>query len=339
MKRTLTSTAPSADPPGAAVERLVQRASSIVIVAPFIKVPALRRILAAAPRDCEVLCITRWKPDEVARGVSDLEVLDVLEERGRSELLLVSNLHAKLYGADGVWLVGSANVTLRGLGWCPGANVEILVSPTGGDPGVGNCLAHLRASAVRADRVRQADVRSAAAELGDALPLWASPAGPEENAESVYTGGWEPACKKPESVFSIYCGHDSRAGLISRVVLEDAQRDLACIGPASGLDLGAFRAVVRAALSQSVIVQAFTDAVAEAPEGAAVHAVAEALEPFVGADECVYANSREAYEVLKEWLRVFFPDRYVFSGSAMGDLICLGSVPGEWSPRKPAGRS
>ena len=58
--------------------------------------------------------MTRWLPREIAAGVSDPEILDVLEERGNFTLTLVDNLHAKIYVADENCLVGSSNVTLSG---------------------------------------------------------------------------------------------------------------------------------------------------------------------------------------------------------------------------------
>jgi hypothetical protein len=43
----------------------------IVLVAPFVKVGALRRLLEAVGEGVHVRCVTRWHPEEIDVGVSD----------------------------------------------------------------------------------------------------------------------------------------------------------------------------------------------------------------------------------------------------------------------------
>ena len=45
--------------------------NTAVFVAPFVKRAAFGRLLLALPADVSLLCITRWRPEEVAAGVSD----------------------------------------------------------------------------------------------------------------------------------------------------------------------------------------------------------------------------------------------------------------------------
>ena len=88
---------------------------------------------------------------EVAAGVSDPEILDVLEEHGDFDLSLVDRLHAKLYIAGDRCLVGSANTTLAGLGEAgDGGNIEALVETTIDDPGIAATLDEI----ARAERPR-----------------------------------------------------------------------------------------------------------------------------------------------------------------------------------------
>jgi hypothetical protein len=60
----------------------------LLLVAPFIKVGALRRILDVVPQTIPVTCVTRWRPEEIAAGVSDLEVWPLLNDRPRSSMWL-----------------------------------------------------------------------------------------------------------------------------------------------------------------------------------------------------------------------------------------------------------
>ena len=73
----------------------------VAIIAPFIKTGALESLLDVIPADVHMRCVTRWLPREVGAGVSDPEILDVLEERSNFTLSLVDNLHAKLYISEG----------------------------------------------------------------------------------------------------------------------------------------------------------------------------------------------------------------------------------------------
>ena len=101
------------------------------IIAPFIKVDALRSLLSSIPSSVHVRCVTRWLPRDVAAGVSDPEIIDILEERGDFGIGLVDRLHAKLYIADDRCLAGSVNVTRSGLGETgDGGNIEVLVGST-----------------------------------------------------------------------------------------------------------------------------------------------------------------------------------------------------------------
>ena len=83
------------------------------IVSPFIKRPALQRLLALRPERIRV--ITRFDLEEFAKGVSDVAALRTLLESGASVRGLRA-LHAKLYVfGDSVAVVTSANLTVAGL--------------------------------------------------------------------------------------------------------------------------------------------------------------------------------------------------------------------------------
>jgi len=96
--------------PGEKLSRLCSSANKeVILVAPFIKADAIKRLLGSIP-DCvsKIKCATRWHPREIAAGVSDLEVFDILSSSPRAELFLNPLLHAKYYRIDDVYLIGSA---------------------------------------------------------------------------------------------------------------------------------------------------------------------------------------------------------------------------------------
>ena len=117
--------------PGSQLEALCSQAHrEILLVAPFIKVNTLAGYSIPSVNSVKVQCVTRWRPDEIAIGVSDLDVWLLIKERRDSSLWLRSDLHAKYYRGDDEVLVGSANLTDAALGWSHHPNLELLIAST-----------------------------------------------------------------------------------------------------------------------------------------------------------------------------------------------------------------
>ena len=108
----------------------------VLLVAPFIKASVLERLLNEIHSDVCLKCITRWFPEEIVAGVSDLEVWNLIQSRANSSLWLRPDLHAKYYRADDRCLVGSANLTGKALGWSNFPNLELLVPLSADEPTV-----------------------------------------------------------------------------------------------------------------------------------------------------------------------------------------------------------
>jgi phosphatidylserine/phosphatidylglycerophosphate/cardiolipin synthase-like enzyme len=85
----------------------------------------LKDIDAAIP----VRVVARWIPAEIAAGVCDLDIFDVVTARPGAELYVHPLLHAKLYRFDQTAFFGSANLTAKALGWRAPTNVELLHAP------------------------------------------------------------------------------------------------------------------------------------------------------------------------------------------------------------------
>ena len=111
--------------PGDLLLQACSGAMSLFIVAPYIKADALARVLNNIGSDASLTCITRWHPNDLIQGSSDVECRELIIGRGGS-FQLHPFLHAKYYQIDDVILIGSANLTLSGMGWSPQSNFEIL---------------------------------------------------------------------------------------------------------------------------------------------------------------------------------------------------------------------
>lgn len=100
----------------------------IYVLAPFIQLDTLSQIL---PARTGATIVTSWRPDHLLSGVASLSLFDICGIRESTALYIHPRIHLKLYARDitrsnNAALIGSANVTERGLGDGPDANAEIL---------------------------------------------------------------------------------------------------------------------------------------------------------------------------------------------------------------------
>lgn len=113
--------------PAAKLLGYCKNAKSLFIAAPYIKTDALTRVLGAAKSMDSIVCITRWRPNDIVFGASDVRCRNLVISRGGS-FRLHPYLHAKYYRFDDVCLIGSANLTASAMGWVAHSNLEILCS-------------------------------------------------------------------------------------------------------------------------------------------------------------------------------------------------------------------
>lgn len=180
---------------GERIRTLFHDATDGIIIAPFIKVDALRSLLEALPPKLQLRCVTRWLPQDIAAGVSDVEVLALLEQRGNATLFLVERLHAKLYIADGTCLSGSANVTFAGFGESKAdGNIEVLVETAADNPDIAATLEQIEEEAIPATVAMATAVRRLADSLttSNAIP------------HPTSTTTWQPVSRHPEAAFDMY---------------------------------------------------------------------------------------------------------------------------------------
>ena len=265
-------------------------ADRVAVIAPFIKVDALRSLLDVVPPTVPLRCVTRWLPREVAAGVSDPEIFDLLEARGHFRLSLVDRLHAKIYIAGERCLAGSSNVTLAGLGGGnEQENIEVLVETTIDDPAVVATLDAIskvkrpatRAMAQAARRLADCLVTSTTAALDRDVP-------------------WFPKSRRPERAYRMYLHPpDGYLGTVDRVLLADLAR--ANLQPGSTED--EFRAGIRTLLAGIPIAAPILEATGDITlTRTDVHGYLETLagEGF---------STRDLWMAFVNWMAYFFADR------------------------------
>lgn len=295
--------------PGDQLETLCQEArSELLLVAPFIKLDAFRRLLSSVREDVHVTCVTRWRPDEIAAGVSDIEIWKWIRERAAGKLWLRHDLHAKYYRGDQTCLVGSANVTSSALGWRFPSNYELLVVLPR-DERLSDFEVNLFTSCVEVDQniydhissvvqsltVQQPELNVSSA----AAPL---PSGIEYAPDELER--WIPSLRSPQVLFDVYQGHDDIVTAASR---DAAFSDLAVLSVPSGLTNDLFREYVAVLLLQFPVINRIDQHLSTPRRfGEMKRFVRELLgDSLASADDASFA-----WQTLMRWLLFFLPNRY-----------------------------
>ncbi len=285
--------------PGKGVIDLVRSSSNrIVIAAPYIKSHTLRSLIAHIPDSItEFICITRWLPEDIASGVCDIEIFeDVTNIRG-GELRVHPHLHAKFYSNTNQCLVGSANLTGRGLGWHTPANVELLVALSGDFPGLSDWEAALLESSVTATKELRDQILAEAERMP--MPSYHSP---EVEISEESDAIWVPTCTVPDRLWEIYQG--SGADSIVTSAYDAAQSDLAALSPPHGLDQALFEAYVSGILRQMPFISEIDNLASTGVTDVQAHQfLTERLDIDV-------TSAQHKWRVLKLWLIHFFGNSY-----------------------------
>ena len=263
---------------------------TVSVIAPYVKVDALKSLLDVIPPGIHVRCVTRWRPHEVAAGVSDPEIFELLELRGNCDLLLVDNLHAKLYVADNNCLAGSSNVTQAGLGASHGSNIEILISTSIDDLGVAKTLQDISRVAHPATKMLAKATRSLAQHL---------PTSPDvDKLDQI----WFPKSRFPDVAFEYYAG---RYGNFLRVAQRLVLQDLVEANVPLGLSEDAFKDAIRERLALIPLAELVLNSAQDVTltrADASMH-----LESFCD-DEF---SPDDLWNSFVAWMTYFFPDSLV----------------------------
>lgn len=299
--------------PGSQLEELCARAcNEILLVAPFVKVPVLERLLSKISPQTSLKCVTRWRPEEVLAGVSDLEVWSLLEKHPNASLWLRPDLHAKYYRADQKCLIGSANLTSTALGWIRQINLELLVPLPAKNAQLLDFEEELFAGSVQVNQAIFSQMQLAVQLLEEQYPklrpLEASPPLEieEESQEAIANDAWLPTLRNPEDLYLAYIGRLEELSTASR---EAALLDLGAFPIPPDLPKAAFQIYVSSLLLQKPIVRQ-VDLHLSTPQR--FGAVTDLLSSLACSQTPNFDADR-AWQTLMRWLRYFLPNRYTLS--------------------------
>jgi len=267
-------------------ELLKTSTEKVSIIAPFIKVGSIKRVIEAIPKEVFIRCVTRWLPEEIASGVSDPEIIYLLEERGNYSITLADKLHAKIYIADDRCLTGSANVTQLGFGDMDGeGNIEILVEAAVSDVNVANTLHAISLSERPATQIDAEKVRRLADSLKSSV------------LKSEYF--WFPKSKKADRAYEIYesppSGYITAADQILLADLNAAQLR-------AGLSEEDFKVEIRSLLCQIPLARSLING-----EKDMVLKKSDAL-PFIHSDSNSDFTKYDLWHSFVSWMAYFYSD-------------------------------
>lgn len=279
-----------------------------VLVAPFVKEEPLNTVLQGLSTGVRVCLFTRWRPEEVASGISDTGVLRRVRDEFGGRVYLVHHLHAKYYRFDDITLVGSANLTGRGLGWSDASNLELLLEVEARP----EFEKHLFDVACEATDRLAALVNEAAKDYENLrIPDWLSSTS-QKSDYSAFTNEWLPATRYPENLLMV-C--QKRDDLVTQAAYDDAVSDLDYLRLPSGLSEEDFFRICRAVLSGlPVIVETHRRIDRERRFGE--------MRSWVKHRYKVDDNTASrVWQTLFRWLLFFFGDRFGYKRPRHSEII------------------
>jgi len=271
------------DDPGSALVELARGATgSMTLVAPFVKAATLQQVLDHVATGVDIVLVTRWRLEEFVSGVSDVEAFEIIANRG-GRLLLCPDLHAKIFMSEHQCLVGSANLTAKGLGWATASNLELLVTPSSEQ------MSQVRALV----RELVATSEMVTTELFEAFRAALEGVPRPERAQS----DWLPHANEPSQVIEAYFGRPSTS---------EAKRDLVALALPAGLNDDQLQTQLSLALFASPVILRLQRYLSKPRR---FGEVSQWLKRYLGEED----DPKQRWDALMNWLLELQPDRWHYS--------------------------
>ncbi len=276
----------------------------VVLVSPFITKSVLELLLQSVRASVKVTLITRFRIEDIFGGFNDLAIYDLFKQKQNFDLRLIWALHAKYYRGDGEVILGSGNLTFKGLSYQGDGNTEVMVKLNKSTKGISEFEEHiLRQSVLPSDKLIE--------ELKVQLQLLKETRHREKtliaNADmypTTKTEGWAPSCDMPNCLFEVY---QNVTAEIDVQIVDQARGDLGYLALPVGLQKEAFKVHVRTALRQSPLFEAI---VAEFKQSKNISAARGSEIVKTVYKEKSRPDARALWLCLVNWIDYFFNDEF-----------------------------
>lgn len=288
-----------------------QTEHELILIAPYIKVTTLEKIIESVATNVNLTCVTRWLPKDIASGSSDLAVFEIVNDRNGS-LWLRQSLHAKYYRSDEHVLIGSANLTNSALGWTSDPNLEILVPIDNSTYDNREFEEHVLSEAIEVDLDLYESMAAASKswpnldieyKLDDTVFL--------QDPESLRI--WIPASRFPTNLYKVY--QDINSDNLPKLTREAGLQDLFVLQPPSGLDEELFNQTIGISLLTMPVFNLIDRQVVTSQRFGAMRDMLRQKYGFTN-DE-----ASRAWQTLIRWIRHFLPDRYEYTRPKHSEII------------------
>ncbi len=273
---------------------------TVLLCLPFIKIGVLSAILSVIKQSVAVRVVTRWRAAEVAAGVSDLAIFDLVNNRPNTELMLLNNLHAKLFLADDNGLAGSANLTAAALGWSESSNIELLLPVNRMTPDVERLLRHLD-DALPATYALRTEIEAEAATLKSAHLDEGQDVSDE--VRTALSRAWLPICATPEKLQVIY--EDPYTTAVVEGTKEDGLSDLRSLGIPNRLTTLPFGEAVRENLLLMPAIQRIVSRIPQGLTDEVGATLVSEIRPDLSESDIILQ-----WRIVRDWISEFFGDEF-----------------------------
>lgn len=272
-----------------------------IICAPYIKLSALEKIVKLVPNDVLLKVYMNLRAIDVYLGVTDIGVYDFCKNRHNTYLYNIQNLHAKLYSADEIVLIGSANVTNSALGWVSSPNVEILCPGCWEDPSIRKLSFYMKT----ANLIDSCFIDKTIVQLQDIEKENLNMVHAVEELASIYKDSiWLPDSSMPENLYKIYSGRFNSNSLTSGAI-RDAESDIKSLNFPPDLDKKDFYIFAQLQLMEAIVFSEILDSIPGKVSEADGIKVIKSYFPFLEETDC-----RLHWNNIILWVSEFFGDRF-----------------------------
>ena len=278
----------------------------LLFIAPYIKEASMRRLVEVLPSTVsEFTCITRWLPQDIASGVCDITIFDIVARIPGGRMFIHPLLHAKYYSNGSQTLIGSANLTSRGLEWYRPSNIELLLPFESNSLGLLEWETALLDSCIEVNNqikeeiLRQVSTLQATGKTNDIPEI-------EVNSDYHYPDQWwVPRCPVPDRLWDVYRGGGTETIVVS--AFDAAKSDLKYLSLPIGISNNLlFNSYVASVMKQTPLISEL-DKLSE--EGLSDSKAYELLSQHV-VDKDQSLDYTSLWTITKRWLTCFLPDMY-----------------------------
>ncbi|MBP1819270.1 hypothetical protein [Mycobacterium sp. OAE908] len=280
----------------------------LVLCAPFAKAAVVSDVLSAVPAGVRIVLFTRWRPDEVAAGVSDTQVLAVVRKSG-GIVYLHDRLHAKFYRNESTALIGSANLTATALGWTHSPNLELLVASSDND------IDLMERELTENGTVATDEIAEEVDAIAELLPAGVKIA--ELSIPLTDSVCWIPQLRMPSDLFAAY--EYGTLSLASRSA-DAAAADLSVLQLPPGLNRQQFDALVGHRLRSQPLIAQIDDFLSMPRRFGEMR---ELLSRVTGRDR---DQAEQSWQTILRWLLEFLPERYSHNMFRHSEVVSLATT-------------